>query len=264
MSVSLSPVLTDLLATVPLPDGAVIDTSNLRYNVDGADLEGYLAFDASSDEPRPGVLVIHDWLGVGGYVQARSQMLARLGYIALAADIYGADLRPRPQEASAVAGRFYGDAPLVRARAAAGLEQLRANPLVDPDRIAVIGYCFGGFVALELARSGADIAGVATFHGALSSPTPQDAGNIRGKVLVLAGAADPVVPDEQVLEFENALRAAPHVDWQLITYSGAMHAFTQPEANAPDHGAAYQATADRRSWAAMQSFFAEIFSLRSP
>lgn len=260
MTDSLSPVLTNLLATTPVPTGAVIDTGSVHYELDGTALEGYLAVDTASDGRRPGVLVVHDWLGVGGYVQVRAQMLARLGYVALAADIYGADLRPGPQEASAVAGRFYGDAPLVRARAAAGLEQLRANPLVDPNRIAVIGYCFGGFGALELARSGADVAGVVTFHGALSSPTPQDAANIRAKVLVLAGAADPVVPDEQILAFENALRAHPHVDWQLITYSGALHAFTQPEANAPDHGAAYQEAADRRSWAAMQQFFHEIFS----
>ena len=259
MNENLSPVLSELLATTPVLDGAVIDTGPIRYELDGTELAGYLAVDTASDARRPGVLVIHDWLGVAEYVQVRSQMLARLGYVALAADIYGADLRPGPQEAAAVAGRFYGNAPLVRARAAAGLQQLRENPLVDPDRIAVIGYCFGGFVALELARSGADIAGVATFHGALSSPTPQDAANIKAKVLVLAGAADPVVPDAQILEFENALRAAPHVDWQLITYSGAMHAFTQPEANAPERGAAYHAGADRRSWTAMRHFFEEIF-----
>ena len=259
MSASMSPALTDLLATVPVPDGADIDTRPIRYELDGTLLEGYQALDVASAARRPGVLVIHDWLGVGSYVQVRSQMLARLGYVTLAADIYGADLRPGPREAAAVAGRFYGDAPLVRARAAAGLQQLRAHPLVDPDRIAVIGYCFGGFVALELARSGADIAGVTTFHGALSTPTPQDAANIKAKVLVLAGAADPVVPDEQVLAFENAMRGAPQVDWQLISYSGAMHAFTQPDLNAPDHGAAYQEAADRRSWAAMRQFFAEIF-----
>jgi dienelactone hydrolase len=259
MSDNLSPTLSGLLSTVPVPDGAMISTVPVDYHLDGTALQGYLAVDSSSTDRRPGVLVIHDWLGVGDYVQVRSQMLARLGYVALAADIYGANVRPTGQEASRVAGRFYGDPALARARATAGLEQLRAHPLVDDDRIAVIGYCFGGYVALELARSGADVAGTVTFHGALSTATPRDAANIRAKLLILTGAADPVVPDEQILEFENALRAAPGVDWQLVRYSGAMHAFTQPEANAPDHGAAYQAAADRRSWAAMRGFFDEIF-----
>jgi dienelactone hydrolase len=159
-----------------------------------------------------------------------------------------------------VAGRFYGNPALVRARATAALEQLRNHPLVDASRLAVIGYCFGGFVALELARTGAEVAGTVTFHAALSTSTPQDAKKIKGKILVLAGASDPVVPDEQIKEFEDALRTAPQVDWQVVRYSGAMHAFSQPEANAPDHGAAYQAAADRRSWAAMRAFFDEIFA----
>jgi len=255
----LSPALTTLLSSVPLPDGAAITTAPVDYELDGTALQGILAVDAASEQRRSGVLVIHDWLGVGAYVQVRSQMLARLGYVALAPDIYGADLRPSMKQASAVAGRFYADAPLVRSRAAAGLAQLRDQPLVDPARIAVIGYCFGGFAALELARSGADIAAVVTFHGALKTDRPQDAAKIRGKVLVLSGAADPVVPDQQIRDFENAMRAAPEVDWQLVHYSGAMHAFTQPDVNAPDRGAGYQESADRRSWAAMLALFDEIF-----
>jgi dienelactone hydrolase len=254
-----SSALTAVLSTVPIPPGARIATGPVDYALDGTALQGYLAVDEASTERRPGVLVIHDWLGVGDYVQVRAQMLARLGYVALAADIYGAELRPTMQEAAGVAKRFYADAALVRARAAAGLAELRDHPLVDPSRIAVIGYCFGGFVALELARSGAEVVGVVTFHGALSTQSPQDAANISGKVLVLAGAADPVVPDDQVREFEDAMRAAPDVDWQLVHYSGAMHAFTQPDVNTPDHGAAYQQAADRRSWVAMRAFFDEIF-----
>ena len=256
---TLPPVLEKLLATVPLRADAHIETADVDYALDGTALRGFVAADRASTRRRPGVLVIHDWLGVGGYVQARSQMLARLGYVAFAADIYGVDLRPSGREAAQVVGGFYADSALVRARAQAGLDQLRANPLVDPDRIAVIGYCFGGFCALELARTGADIAGAVSFHGLLRTDSPQDAATIRAKVLVLSGAADPVVPDEQIRDFEDAMRAAPAVDWQLVRYSGAMHAFTQPEANAPDHGAAYQAAADRRSWAAMLSFFDEIF-----
>lgn len=255
----LSPALSEMLASVPAPDGAAITTQSVDYELDGTALQGYLAVDSAAEHRRPGVLIIHDWMGVGEYVEARAQMLARLGYAAFAADVYGADVRPAPQDAPKVAGGYYRDPTLTRARAAAGLDQLRAHPLVDPGRIAVIGYCFGGFVALELARSGADLTGAVTFHGALSTSAPQDAANIRAKVLVLSGASDPVVDDDQVRDFENAMRAAPGVDWQLVRYSGALHSFTQPEVNAPDHGAAFQAVADRRSWAAMLAFFGEIF-----
>src|SRR6476661_8747259 len=256
---TLSPAHAALLATIPVPAGGQIEGDDVDYELEGTALQGYLAFDAASTTPRPGVLVIHDWLGLQEYPKIRAQMLARLGYVAFAADIYGAGVRPGPADGAKVSGAFYGDPGLVRARATAGLDQLRAHPLVDPGRIAVIGYCFGGFVALELARSGAEVVGVVTFHGALSTQSPQDAANISGKVLVLAGAADPVVPDDQVREFEDAMRAAPDVDWQLVHYSGAMHAFTQPDVNTPDHGAAYQQAADRRSWVAMRAFFDEIF-----
>ncbi len=250
---------TALLDRTPVPDGAVIGTADVEYELDGTALRGYLAVDDARSERRPGVLLVHDWGGVGEYVQVRAQMLARLGYVALAADIFGADVRPGPQDAPRVAGGYYRDPALTRARAAAGLAQLRSHPLVDSSRIAAIGYCFGGWVALELARSGAELAGVVTFHAALSASDPADAANIKGKVLVLSGASDPVVPDEQVLAFENEMRAAPDVDWQLVRYGGALHAFTQPEVNLPDHGAAYQPAAERRSWTAMLDFFAEIF-----
>jgi dienelactone hydrolase len=256
---SLSPAHTALLATIPLPAGAVIDTDDVDYELDGTDLQGFLAVDAASTERRPGVLIIHDWLGLQEYPKVRAEMLARLGYVAFAADIYGTGVRPSPQDGAKVSGRFYGDPALVRARAAAGLEQLRANPLVDPTRIAVIGYCFGGFVALELARSGADVAAVVPFHGVLSTPATDGTAHIRAKILVLAGGSDPVVPDAQIVEFCNELRAAPQVDWQLVIYSGAQHAFTLPEANSPEHGAAYHPVAARRSWAAMLSFLDEIF-----
>jgi dienelactone hydrolase len=259
-SSTLSPAHAALLATVPLPAGAVIAAGDVEYELDGTPLQGYLAVDAASTERRPGVLIMHDWLGLQEYPKVRAQMLARLGYVAFAADIYGSGVRPGPQDGAKVSGSFYGDPALVRARATAGLDQLLANPLVDPGRIAVIGYCFGGFVALELARSGADIAGVVPFHGVLSTPSADGAANIRAKVLVLAGGSDPVVPDEQIVEFKRTMRAAPQVDWQLISYSGAQHAFTLPEANSPEHGAAYHPVAERRSWAAMRAFFDEIFA----
>ncbi len=265
MTTTLSPAHTTLLDTVPVGASNVV-TSDVDYELDGTALQGYLARDESadsadaSDRNRPGVLVVHDWTGVGEYVKVRCQMLARLGYVAFAPDIYGRDVRPQGDEAAQVAGQYYGNPTLMRARAQAGLDQLLSAPLVDAGRVAAIGYCFGGSVALALAASGADIAGAVSFHGALSPVSAEDAAQIKARIVVLTGAADPVVPDDKVLAFENSLRVAPDVDWQLTSYSGAMHAFTLPEAAAPDHGADYQPAAERRSWVAMRNFFDEIFA----
>lgn len=265
MTSTLSPAHSALLATVPAGSTSVL-TSQVDYSCEGTDLQGYLAFDSAIEGARPGVLVVHDWTGVGEYVEVRCQMLARLGYVAFAPDIYGRGVRPDESEAPAVAGRFYGDPQLMRARALAGLDKLRSTTtsgsesLVDPQRIAAIGYCFGGSVALALAATGADIAGVVTFHGGLVPVSAEDAPNIRAKILVLGGAADPVVPDDAVTAWEDSVRVAPAVSWQMTRYSGAMHAFTLPEVDAPDHGAAYQPLAERRSWVAMRNFFDEIFT----
>ncbi len=259
MTSTFSPAHTRLLDTVPAGSSRVVAHS-VDYESDGVSLEGYLAVDEATDETRPGVLVVHDWTGVGEYVQVRAQMLARLGYVAFAPDIYGAGIRPDESEAPQVAARYYGDPELMRSRVLAGLEQLRAQPRVDRDRIAAIGYCFGGSVVLALAASGADVAGVVSFHGALMPVPSEDAAGIKAKILLLGGAADPVVPDDAVQAFENSLRAAPNVDWQHTRYAGAMHAFTLPEADAPDHGAQYNASAEKRSWTAMLNFFEEIFA----
>jgi dienelactone hydrolase len=159
-----------------------------------------------------------------------------------------------------LAGTYKKDRALLRARVAAGLATLKAQPQVAPDQVAAMGYCFGGTTVLELARSGAEVAGVVSFHGGLDSPAPQDGKNIRAKVLVLHGADDPYVPADQVAGFETEMREAG-VDWQLLAYGGAVHGFTNP-ANGDDNrkGAAYNAKADQRSWWAMQQFFNELFS----
>jgi dienelactone hydrolase len=147
----------------------------------------------------------------------------------------------------------------MRSRANAGLEVLKKHELTDAKRIAAIGYCFGGGVVLELARSGADIAGVVGFHATLDTPNPADAKNIKGKVLILHGADDPVVPTDQVLAFQDEMRKAK-VDWQMVFYGGAVHGFTMPESGTdPSKPAAYNEKADKRSWEAMKTFFAEIF-----
>jgi dienelactone hydrolase len=158
-----------------------------------------------------------------------------------------------------VAGKYKNDRALMRARVQAGLDALAGSELCDPRKVAAIGYCFGGTSVLELARSGADIAGVVSFHGGLDTPTPADAKNIKAKVLVLHGGDDPHVPRKDVEAFKNEMSAAG-VDWQLVIYGGAVHAFTNPAAgNDKSRGAAYNADADRRSWEAMRAFFAEIF-----
>lgn len=233
----------------------------VEYTQGGVALEGYLAYDTAVKGPRPGVLVVPDWMGVTDYAKARVDQLAGLGYVAFLADVYGKGVRPHDsQQASAEAAKYYKDVQLFRARVRAGLDDLSARPETDASRLAVIGYCFGGAGALELARSGAPLKGVVTFHGRLSTSNPADAKNIKGKVLVLHGADDPYVKPEEVKGFMDEMRAAG-VDWQVMYYSGAVHSFTIKSAgNDPSKGAAYNEAADRRSWVAMKDFFDEIFA----
>ena len=251
-----APALTAILDREPaLPAGVLGD--EVPYVVGDLDCLGYVARPADS-LPHPGVLVIHDWLGVTDVTRMRCDMLARLGYIAFAADLYGAALRPGPQEAAGVAGGFYGDVPLWRERILGGYAQLRAFEDVEQDRTAAIGFCFGGASALHLARTGAAVKGVVSFHGSLPSSPAGEAERIGAELLVLHGGADPLVPDDMVLAFENELRQTD-VDWRIVTYAGAMHAFRVPFANSPEHGAQYDERADRRSWAEMKAFFDELF-----
>lgn len=239
---------------------AEVKSRTVEYKQGETVLEGYLAWDDTVKGKRPGVLVVHEWTGLGTYAKKRADMLAQLGYVAFAADVYGKGVRPKsPQEAGAEAGKYKGNRALFRARLEAALAELKKIDLVDPKRIAAIGYCFGGTGVLELARSGADVAGVVSFHGGLDSPAPADGRNIKGKVLALRGADDPFVPEADVAAFEREMRDAG-VDWQLVSYGGAVHAFTNPDAgNDNAKGAAYNARADRRSWEAMKTFFHEVF-----
>ncbi len=231
----------------------------VEYKQGETTLEGYLATPNKLAAKNPAVLVVHDWKGPGKFSNARADALAKLGFIAFAVDIYGKGVRPQsPKEAGETAGKYKSDRALLRARAEAGLEALKKQKGVDPARIAAIGYCFGGTTVLELARAGADVKRVVSFHGGLSTPTPADAKNIRAKILVLHGADDPNVPDTEVAAFEKEMRDAG-VDWELTKYSKAVHSFTNPEAgNDPSKGAAYQAEANRKSWIAMQNFFKDL------
>ena len=240
---------------------AAIHTEAIEYKDGDVVLEGYLAYDDAVSAARPGVLICHQWMGLSEHEKGRAEELAKLGYVAFALDMYGKGKLPaNPQEAGARAGQFKKDRALTRARAIAGLDALRADAHVDKTKLAAIGYCFGGMVALELARSGAAVRGIVSFHGSLDNPTPDDAKNIKGKVLVQHGADDPYVTMEQVQAFMNEMRNAK-VDWEFVAYGGAVHAFTQPAAgNDNSEGAAYNAAADRRSWMLLQAFITELFA----
>jgi dienelactone hydrolase len=243
-----------------LTAAAQIHTETIEYKHGDTVLEGYLAYDSSIIGKRPGVLIVHQWKGLTDYEKKRAAMLAKLGYNVFALDIYGKGIRPQSsQEAGAQAGKYKSNRELLRARAQAGLAVLQKHELTDPKRVAAIGYCFGGTTVIELARSGADVAGVVSFHGGLDSPHPEDGRNIKCKVLALHGADDPNVPPKDLAAFEDEMRQAK-VDWQLVKYGGAVHSFTDWNAgDNPQQGAAYNEKADRRSWEAMKEFFAEIF-----
>jgi dienelactone hydrolase len=245
--------------SIALSAPATIVTKHVTYKQGNTELEGYLAYDDSNTRSRPGIMVVHDWNGLDGYEEGRTRMLAELGYVAFAVDIYGKGIHPTTdKENGELAGKYKSDRPLYRARLQAGLDELKAQRFVDTSRIAAIGYCFGGTGVLELARSGADIKGIVSFHGGLDSDT-NDAANIRCKVNIQHGELDPLSPLKQVNDLKKELDAA-HVDYSVTLYANAVHAFTEKDAgNDPSKGVAYNELADKRSWTAMKAFFNELF-----
>ncbi len=239
---------------------AEIRTEIVEYRDGDTVLEGYLAYDAKLAAKRPGIVVIPDYMGVRDLAKKRVDDLAKLGYTAFLADIYGKGIRPKDgREAMELVKKYKGDRPLMRRRADAALKTLMKHKTVDANKLASMGYCFGGTAALEMGRAGANLKGIVTFHGGLDTPTPQDAKNIKGRVLVLNGADDPYVPPAQIAAFEKEMRDGK-VDWEFVNYANAVHAFTIIDAgNDNSKGAAYNEKADKRSWEAMKTFFKEIF-----
>lgn len=235
-------------------------SQKVSYQADGLSMESQLFYEPAEGK-KPGILVFPDAFGLAEPALSRARSLARLGYVALACDLHGGrQVLADMEQLTAKLGSLRNDVSRIRARARAGYDALRAYVEVDSARIAAIGYCFGGTMALELARSGADIVGVVGFHSGLATAAPQDAKNIKGKVLVCIGADDPAVPPEQRKAFEEEMRAGK-VDWQMILYGGVVHSFTNPTAarlGRPEM-ARYDANADARSWQQMRAFFDEIF-----
>lgn len=219
-----------------------------EYTHGSAQLDGYFALpgDLKAGEKRPGILVVHAWMGIDEHVHEITDKLAKAGFVAFACDIYGKGIRPtNPQEASAQATIYRSDRALQRARANAGLEQLKQHASVDASKVVAIGYCFGGGTVLELARSGADLQAVVSFHGNLDTPQPENTRNLKASVFVMHGADDPHVPGEHVQAFQEEMRGAG-ADWALAAFGNAVHSFTDRAATRET--ARYEARADRRSW----------------
>jgi dienelactone hydrolase len=239
-------------------------TETVRLNADGTELESYLSYDDQDDARRPGVLVIHEWWGLNDHVRRRAQMLAALGYAALAVDMYGGgQVADNPDDAGRLMNGVLGDMSKAESRIGAALEYLQNHDSVDSLRIAAIGYCFGGGMALHAARTGMPLAGVVSFHGALGSFHKPAPGSVRAKIMVCHGAEDVLVPDDDVAALKEEMQAAG-ADLRFIAYPGALHGFTNPEAdaNGKKYGLplAYDEDADQRSWQEMQAFFKEIFA----
>ena len=234
---------------------AAIVKKNVLYHLAGKSFEGYVAYDDSIKTPQPGILVAHNWMGITDETRDKVEALAKLGYVAFAVDIYGKGVRPKnAEEAGQVAGGFKKDRTSLRGRMQEGLKVLREMPQVDKSKLVALGYCFGGTAAIELARAGADVKDVITFHAGLDSPRPEDGKKIKAKLLILHGADDPFESKEDFAAFQKEMRDAK-LDWQLIEYGNAVHSFTDKSAGTDNSkGAAYNELADKRSWQAMRDF----------
>ncbi len=239
---------------------AEIRMQEVEYKDGDTTCKGYLAYDDVNTNLRPAVLVLPEWWGVDDYPKHRADQLAKMGYVAFVADIYGnGQVTDDASQAGTWATPFMKNRELLRKRAAAALDTLLDQKYVDKSRVAAIGYCFGGACALELARAGAPLVGVVSFHGNLSRLADEGPDAIKAKILICHGGDDPMVPAQQLAAFETEMKEAS-ANYQINIYSGAVHAFTNPAADSHHlNGVAYNEQADHRSWAAMKDFFEEVF-----
>lgn len=249
------PVLAAALLAAAVAS-AEVKTREIEYTQGETTLQGYMAWDDAAKTKRPGVVVVHEWWGHNAHARRQAERLAKAGYVAFALDMYGkGKVTTHPADAQTFAAEATKDLAVVGARFDAALEQLKQDPHVDAEKIGAIGYCFGGAIVLGMARVGADLDAVATFHGSLGTQTPAGKGKVRGRILVMTGAADSFVPPEQVAAFEAEMKAAG-AKYEVIRYPGARHSFTNPDAGTYGMEAlAYDADADRKSWAAMLRMF---------
>jgi len=264
------PLSSALLLFAALPfiavsaGGAELEEKTVRYSIGDTTFESVIVFDPQSEDPKPGILMIPNWLGPTNASLAKARQVAGDDYTVMMVDMYGVDTRPTgPQEASAAAGAVRADRAMMRKRAQRALDAFRAEAeavSLDPNRVAAIGFCFGGGAVLELGRSGADLAAIVSFHGDLASPTlEEDAGETRASVLVLHGADDPYVPQKDARRFVEAMRETD-VDWQFVQYGNTVHSFTDPAADSPGQ-AQYHPLSAARAFEAMRQLFDEIWGV---
>lgn len=243
---------------------STIHSETIRLSAEGTDLQSYLAYDDANDARRPGVMVIHEWWGLNDYIRRRVDQLAKLGYAALAVDMYGnGEVADNPDDAGRLMNGVLSDITKAKSRMGAALEYLQSHDRVDAQRIAAIGYCFGGAMVLHAARTGMPLSGVVSFHGALGSAHKPAPGEVRAKVMVCHGADDSLVPEADVAALKDEMKAAG-ADLRFIAYPGALHGFTNPDAdaNGKKYGLplAYDKDTDAKSWKQMQAFFKEVFA----
>lgn len=262
--VTMVAIFSFILGTMNISAAAPkIKEKTVKYTVQGVEMTGYLAYDDSFWGKRPGVLVVHEWWGLNDYARMRARMLAELGYTAFAIDMYGGNkTAAHPEDAGKFSSELMKNFDVARARFTGAMELLKKRPIVDPDRIAAIGYCFGGGIVLNMARQGTDLKGVASFHGNLTPVKVAQPGAIKAKILVLNGADDKFTPPEQIEAFKREMAAA-NADYRFINYPGSLHSFTNPEADALakkfNMPIAYNAEADKQSWEELKGFLSKIF-----
>jgi dienelactone hydrolase len=252
-----------LIMAIPLMLSAKVVGKAVEYKAGDVTLKGYLAYDTKVKGKRPGIIVVHEWWGLTNYPRKRADMLAKLGYVAFAADMYGdGKIAENPTDAQKYAGESMKDPSTLKAKFLAAIEYLKMNEDVDTTQIGAIGYCYGGGVVLNMARAGIDMKGVVSFHGSLGAAIPAEKGTIKAKLLVCSGGADKFISEKNVEDFKKEMNDAG-ADMKYTSYEGALHAFSNPEATALgkkfNMPIAYNEKADKGSWSEMQKFFKHVF-----